>query len=263
MQSYDISFVIIEYHCIEDVKRCVNSIHEKCKDISYEIIVSSNSTYPPEEQNAILKEFQGVRWIFNKENYGFAKAMNIGISNTSGNSIVIINPDVRLLESLISAYNYLMNNKDVGMIGPKIVDRYENIQDSCRNFVTPEKFFVRVSKRIYSQRDVLLRSNFDYSKIQPVDWVIGAFMMVKRETIKKVGLLDEEYFLYVEDMDWCKRFWDCGLKVVYYPNLVIEYKGDRKSMSPLISRKWANKYTLYHLRSYLRFLRKHGITFKR
>jgi len=78
-----------------------------------------------------------------------------------------------------------------------------------------------------------------------------------------LGKEDEKYFLYFEDMDWCKRFWDYGYKVMYFPELVIEYKGDKKSTTPIVSKKWINKYTLYHLKSYLRFLKKHGLTYDR
>lgn len=260
MQSYDISFVIIEYHSLDDVQGCISSINERCKKNNYEIIISSNSLYPPERQEKLKNEYAGFKWIFNSENLGFAKAMNAGMKNASGKCIVITNPDARIRNDIDSAYEYLMTKPDVGVIGPKIVDQDGDIQDSCRTFMTPQKLLKRILKRFLHKKDVLLRSGFDYNTIQPVDWVVGAFMMIKKKAVEVVGLFDEGYFMYVEDMDWCKRFWKQGYKVIYYPELLIEYKGTRKSIEPFLSRATLNRYTIYHLKSYLRFLRKHGFS---
>ncbi len=258
MLQFDISFVIIEYHCLEDLKKCINSILGKCKDISCQIVISSNSLYSMGKREEILGDIRGVKWIFNEENLGFSRSINVGLSNTSGKSVVVMNPDVKILNGgILSAYKYLMTQPDVGVIGPKIVDKDGNIQDSCRKFMKPSDLFARLLKRLFLKKDVLISSQFNYSKIQSVDWVIGAFMMAKREAIEKVGLLDERFFLYVEDMDWCKRFWDSGLKVVYYPGLVVEYKGDRKSISSLMSWSFINKYFIYHISSYTKYLIKH------
>jgi GT2 family glycosyltransferase len=125
--------------------------------------------------------------------------------------------------------------------------------------MTPKRFAARFLKRVLFQKGVVLRTGFDYEKIQPVDWVVGGFMIVKSEAIQQVGLMDEKYFLYVEDMDWCKRFWDHGYKVVYFPELLVEYKISKKSTSPLVLKGFFSKYSMYHIKSYLRFLRKHGI----
>ncbi len=257
MQVHDLSFVLIEYHSLEDIQECMSSIRKKCKSISYEIIITSNSQYPSERQEELKKENSELKWVFNRENLGFAKAMNAGIKNASGECIVITNPDVRILNDINSAYHYLMSVPDIGVIGPKIIDQNGELQDSCRNFMTPMRLFRRVFKRILYKKEVLLRADFDYNKIQPVDWIVGAFMMIKKKAIETVGLFDEGYFMYVEDMDWCKRFWEHGYKVVYYPDLVIEYKGTRKSIAPLLSEMAINRYTLHHLKSYFRFLRKH------
>ena len=263
MTKPDVSFVIIEYHCLEEVRNCINTIREKCTDISCEILVSSNSCYSHENRTRLLSEFFGVKWIFNKKNLGFSKAVNVGISNASGQAIVILNPDVILYKgSMLYLYKYLVTQSDVGIIGPKIIAKDGNLQDSCRKFMDPLDLFVRIVKRIIFRKDVLLDSQFNYNKIQTVDWVIGAFMIIKRDAIEKIGLLDESYFHYVSDMDWCKKFWNCGFKVVYYPDLVVKYKGDRKSILPLITRKFINKYSISHILSYLRFLRKRLVNLK-
>lgn len=261
MENTKFSFVIIEYNSINDVLACASTIICACNNLSYEIIVTSNSTYPAPEQKRLQKKFSDLTWVFNTRNVGFAHGMNLGLAKSTGDVIVILNPDVRIKSGeLLTIYEYLMSKNEVGIIGPRIVDRDGVLQDTCRCFMSPLTLFRRIFTRIFTGCDVLIDKNFDYNKVQSVDWVIGAFMMVRRDAFKIVGGLDEGYFLYVEDMDWCKRFWDKGYQVVYYPKLEVEYKGDRKSTSSFFSKKMINKYGLFHLKSYLRFLRKFGFS---
>lgn len=259
----DLSIIIVEYFCLNELKSCLNTIKNKIKGLSYEIIVSSNSCYGQIQQKEIKNELSGIIWISNEDNIGFAKAVNRGIKSSSGKCVLVMNADVRLLGNIISAYNYLMENSWVGMVGPKIIDKAGNLQDSCRKFMNPLEFFIRIIKRSIFKKDVLLDSRFNYNKVQSVDWIIGAFMMAKKEAIVKVSLLDEGYFFYGEDMDWCKRFWNCGYSVAYYPQVVVEYKADRKSILPLLSRNFINKHSLTHLMSYARFLTKYFLPHKK
>ena len=264
MAFVEVSFIVVEYHCLEDILTCVDSIRNACANISYEVIVSSNSSYPSEKRGALRKKLPYVKWIFNENNRGFAGGMNSGILNASGEAIILMNPDVQISKAdMRKAFDYLMSHRRVGLMGPKIIDHEGNLQDSCRKFMGPREFLSRIYKRIIWGKDVLLEPHFDYAFVQPVDWIIGAFMMVRRDALAKVGLLDQNYFIYVEDMDWCKRLWDNGFQVVYYPDIEVTYKGDRKSTSALISKKMFNKYGFYHLKSYLRFLWKNGFRFSR
>jgi len=257
MVSAKLSFVIIEYNCLENIYVCVDSILSACKKIPCEIVISSNSVYSQEKQALLQEAMPHIKWVFNKNNKGFASGMNAGIVNTSGEIIVLLNPDLEIAHgSMQKAVDYLMAHQSVGLMGPRVVDQKGNIQDSCRKFMTLKELFLRVYIRIFHGKDVLIAPEFDYTSIQTVDWVIGAFIMVKRNALEQVGLLDPNYFLYVEDMDWCKRFWNHGFQVMYYPLLEVVYKADRKSISVLISKKLFNKHTFYHLKSYLRFLLK-------
>lgn len=255
MSSIELSFVIIEYNCLQDAYNCVDSISNACGNISYEIIVSSNSTYSPEKQARIRRKMPCAKWLFNGNNKGFAGGMDVGIMKASGKVIVLVNPDLTIASGdMRKAFDYLMSHQNVGLMGPRIVDKQGNVQDSCRKFMTLTESLLRVYTRVFQGKYVLLTREFDYTSLQAVDWVIGAFMMVKRVALKQVGLLDEQYFMYIEDMDWCRRFWNCGFQVVYYPLVEAIYKGDRKSTSALVSKKLFNKYAFYHLNSYLRFL---------
>jgi len=253
----DLSIVIIEYFCTDELQLCLENLKDNIHGFTYEVLIASNSAYPEEKQDLLKKDFPKVHWIFNQENLGFAKAINQGVLASHGEVILTVNVDVKLTESIDKAYHYLTEHASVGILGPKIIDQKGNLQDSCRYFMTPSRFFSRLLQRVLFRREVLIDPHFDYTITQPVDWIIGAFMMFPKATIDSVGLLDERYFFYVEDMDWCKRFWQAGYEVIYFPELTVQYKGDRKSLVPLRGEAKMFQYAFYHLRSYFLFLRKY------
>ena len=260
MSAVEISFVIIEYYSLPDVFACAQALMTSCADINIEIFVSSNSMYSLGERERLQNEMKNLKWIFNPTNGGFAYGMNSGLERATGDMLVVANPDTRIKNgSLLEAYSFLMASDGVGMLGPRMVDCQGNVQDSCRPFITPAKLARRLLTRIFKSKNVILEQGYDYTRIQPVDWVIGAFMMVKKSAYASVGGLDQRYFLYLEDMDWCKRFWANGWEVMYYPSLTIEYEGDRKSMASLKSGRLVNKYSWCHLKSYWIFLRSYGL----
>jgi N-acetylglucosaminyl-diphospho-decaprenol L-rhamnosyltransferase len=255
-KSADVSFIIIEYHSLNDVLKCVDSIRENFNDLSYEVIISSNSQYDSSKQDLLKQAYPNIKWSFNEKNNGFAFGMNCGISISEGKFIILQNPDTSVQNNALrQALNLLDQDKSIGLIGPKILNEKQEIQDSCRDFVTPMMILSRSFKRLLFNKGSILDNQFDYNKIQNVNWVIGAYMIISREALEKVGFLNEQFFMYVEDMDWCLRFWEKKLKVVYYPELVIKYEGDRKSTKG----KFLNKYTFIHLKNYLIFIRNHGL----
>lgn len=249
-----ISIVVIEYHSIDDIVKCIEAIKHSSIDSNYEIIVSSNSCYPKEKQDEILKNHQGVSWVFNEKNGGFAYGMNQGLCHAKGDFLVIMNPDVIIEGSLSVLTDFLKSHKDVGAIAPQIVGHDGVIQDSCRRFVTPWRFLKRQIRRKFTQEISVRSEKFDYSKTQTVDCVIGAFIMVTREAYKKVGGLDDSFFMYAEDIDWCTRFWKAGYKVVYCPKLKVEYEGSRNARNNI-------KYAKIFINSHIKYWKKHGFLF--
>lgn len=257
MSGIQVSFVIIEFHCPELVKDCVQTISDHAANLVHEIIVSSNSQYDKEQRITITRAFPGVKWLFNEKNGGFAYAMNRGIEICSGEAVLLVNPDARFMSSISLAFEYLQAQKEVAILGPKMVDKLGNIQDSCRRFMTPLDLFSRLLKRFFLRHDVLLTAHFDYDRGQTVDWVIGACMMLRKSVLAEVGMLDEKYFFYVEDMDLCLRMRLAGWQVDYFPEWKVEYKGSRKSTIFFIKENLINCMSLIHLRSYMRFLLKY------
>lgn len=239
-----LSFAIIEYDSLE----CIPKFKRLRSDEDCELIVSSNSLYPIEKQKSIRKEYPWAEWTFNTKNGGFAYGMNEGLKIAKGDILVVMNPDVKLTSSLKPMIDYLATHPEVGIIAPKIVDKQGVIQDSFRQFITPWSFVKRQLDRIKNHGEL---HEADLKEPVHGDWVIGAFMMVRHDFYEKVGGLSEDYFMYCEDMDWCKRAHLAGYDVVYYPDVVVEYKGTRAAR-----KSW--KYAKIHLQSLFTYWRKFG-----
>lgn len=255
----DLSFIILEYDCLQEIAPCLASIREHAAEASCEYIITSNSQYHEEIKKRLIQEYPGVHWLFNERNGGYAYAMNRGIEAAKGEWVALLNADARLKYDISPAMRYLRENPKVGLLGPKIVNANGELQDSARPFMTPGRAIKRILKRAFSGKSVLLEKGIDYNKNRPVDWVIGAFMMVKKEAVDVVGMLDEGFFMYVEDMDWCRRFWGAGFEVHYFPELAVEYAGTRRSSRFMLGKGLPGCHAMIHLRSYLRFLRKYSL----
>lgn len=243
-----VSIVIIEYYSLNEVEY----IRESAKDFlegECELIVSSNSLYSLEEQKNIIAKYSFAIWTFNKRNGGFAYGMNEGLKVAKGDVLVVMNPDVKFKTSLKPIIQFLQSHQEVGIIAPKIVDEKGIIQDSLRHYITPWGFVMRHIDRILHGSTLNVKEFVD-----PVrgEWVIGAFMMCRRDFYEKVGGLSDDYFMYCEDMDWCKRAHLADYDVVYYPGTTIEYKGTRSAR-----KSW--KYTKIFLSSLFTYWKKYGI----
>lgn len=246
--SVKISFIIVEYHSINEILICYRSILENIpQSLGFEIIISSNSVYSIDEQTNLKETYNTLKWVFNEKNGGFAYAMNQGLKVAIGEVMVIMNPDVRIVQKIDDMFQYLQQQSKVGIIAPQIKNADGIIQDSFREFITPMRFIVRHLRR------VLKKDTFKIP-VGPVevDWVIGAFMMMSREAYEVVKGLDEQYFLYCEDMDICKRMQLSGYSVLYYPKAIITYEGTR-------SARYSKKYACIFFQSLFRYWRKFGI----
>ena len=223
-----VSIVIVEYHSLDELQRCAESLQ---KGFSYkvELIASSNSCYPEEQRDEIKSRFPQFKWSFNEKNGGFAYAMNQGLKLATGDFLIIANPDCVFIDKLDPMVDFFLQHPEVGAIAPQIIEENGQLQDSCRKYISVQSFIWRNLKRIVTRKEVMLDHCVDYSQIQTVDWVIGAFIMVSRAVYEKTGGLSDDYFMYAEDMDWCTRIRLAGWEVVYYPKVKIQYKGTRSA----------------------------------
>jgi hypothetical protein len=219
--------VIVNYNSTRYLIGCLESIYHHLNGHTANVyIIDNGSTDGPD---AIPSKFPHARMIFRKHNSGFASAVNAGIKKGDAPYVLILNPDTLILDKFFdNLFNFLENNPDVGALGPKILDQDNNIQGSARAFPTPATaLFGRNSllSRMLPQNRVtrknILTSGAEQNQPMPVDWVSGACMMVRREAVASVGGLDEQFFMYWEDADWCKRMKNRGWRVIYYPKATI------------------------------------------
>lgn len=245
-----LSVVIVEYNSIQEIRECIEAL-KKHLNVSYEIIVSSNSNYSPEQCKQADNGEDCVHWIFNEHNGGFAYAMNKGLKVAHGRYLAIMNSDDIFNSDISSMIDFMDEHPEIGAIAPQMRDKEGSIQDTARTYVSMPRYVWRQMKRIIGHKSSILDTKIDYSSIQTVDWVIGAFIMVSRQAYIATGGLDERYFMYAEDLDWCTRIRQQGFEVVYYPKVIITYKGSRRARNN-------SKYARIFIDSHIKYWKKFG-----
>ena len=187
----------------------------------------------------VRREFPLVRVIARSRNSGYAVAVNVGIRAAQSDLVMIVNPDVVATSDAMTRLEaYLSNNPTVGIAAPRLVYRDGSIQESARTFPSPLKLLARRSPFGMTAWGKRLRARYLMNDTVtthpiPVDFVIGAAMLVRRDAIREVGGMDARIFLYGEDVDWCYRMWEGGWEVHLVPDAVMEHHYERSSRRTL------------------------------
>lgn len=254
-----LTIIIVEYHCMQDVTECVGSINKFLANADIECLVISNSQYTKQELDLHQSKLAGATIIDSKKNQGYASGVNIGISHATGEYIYVLNPDCLLTDENIIQIMVEMDKDDKWAItGPKVIDQSGIVQPSCRRFPKPWTFllvrsFLSVLPGANKERQRYLMEDFDKESKKEVDWVSGGAMLVKLSAIKIFGGMDERYFLYMEDVDWCRSCWNYGYKVVYEPQSIVIHAGQHQSISGNLLSKIMSKHIRIHLTSMARY----------
>lgn len=219
----DISIVIVTWNTKKIACECLDSLRQCQRDTAMEVIVVDNASSDGTPE-AIAEQYPEVKLIRNESNMGFARANNVGIRASSGRYVCLINSDVIVSDGCLQAMvRYMDQRRDVGVLGPRMRLADGTTGDSCMRFPTVGNWFCRalaldtLFKRWGLFGGFLMRE-FRYDRIQDVDVLTGWFWMVRRQALDRAGLLDERFFMYGEDIEWCKRFHEAGWKVVFYPD---------------------------------------------
>lgn len=253
----DLSIVIVNYNTRDLLGECLRSLFASEGDFTYQVTVVDNLSQD-ESAAMVRQEFPQVHLLENRENVGYAQANNRGLKSQKARYYLLLNPDTVLLpEALGGMLSFMEEHPRAGIAGPKLVMADGRLDLACRRgFPTPEVSFYRLSglSRLFPKSKRFGRYNLTYldpDQVSEVDSVVGAFMMIREETLEEVGYLDEEFFLYGEDLDFAYRAKGLGWKVYYNPQVeVLHYK--RRSTSQ--NRKRA-RYEFY--RAMYLFYRKH------
>lgn len=253
----DISIIIINYKTPEILNLCIKSLKATIADIDYEIIaVDIESDYKTEY--LIRESFPDAVFIPTRENVGYSKAVNLAIRNSNPKSkyLFVLNADIIAKEEAVNKiFGFMERNQDVGISGPQLLNFDNSVQDSCFKFYTPKiilyrrTFFRNFSFSKKLLEDFLMK-NHDHNLTQPVEWLMGSALFVRRSALEKAGLMDERFFMYFEDVDWCRRFWKNGCRVIYFPEAkMAHYHGKQSTES--------KKYALIHIISAIKYFTKY------
>ena len=252
----DLSIIIITYNSRLPVERCLSSIEAHEPSCAYETIVIDNASEDGTAET-VAKRFPRARLIANAENLGYSRAVNQGMRFSSGRAILIINPDIVIEKGSIDRLmEFMESHPDAGIVGSKLVYPDGSLQHSCRSFYTigalvlRRTFLGRLFPRARPLREHLLL-DYDHETPRVVDWIIGACMLVRREALAKVGAMDERFFLYFEDIDWCYRMKNHGWSVYYVPSSVMVHTYERSS-----ARSFLRKPFIFHMLSLMRYYEK-------
>jgi len=234
----DLSIIIVNYQTYDLTKNTIKSVTEHAQPFEYDIYVVDNGSKDGSIEK-LKKDFNTesetglIKFIINKENKGFAYANNIVLRKTSAQYVLLLNSDTIVLDNCLEkSLNYMETYKDVGALGCKVLLPDNSLDKACRrSFPDFSVSFYRMTgiAHLFPNSERFGRYNLTYldeNNTYEVDCVMGAFMMVRSTAIKEVGLLDETFFMYGEDIDWCYRIKAANWKIIYLGDAqIIHYKG--------------------------------------
>lgn len=232
----DLSIIIVNWNTKKLLLDCLASIFNQNENLNYEIIVVDNGSTDgsvtavkqlmrhglrvrnknkqltvPKTRNPQTRNSLTVKLIENKENLGFAKANNQAIQQAIGEYILLLNTDTKIINNALKKLvDFARSDKKIGLVGPRLLNFNGTPQPSVAPFFTLFKVFVWLftgDRFLYSSPNKAIKA----------DWLMGAALMAKKEMIEKIGGLDEGYFMYVEDIEWCYRAKKAGWSVWFYP----------------------------------------------
>jgi len=259
----ELSIVVNSFKNPELLKLCLDSIKKNVFCVNYEIIVADSETY---ENTEIMmrEEYPEIKFFPHKQNVGFQSLLKKGIEISRGKYFLFLNGDILVIKNSVEKLlDFIKKNPEVGIVGPKLLNFNGTFQYSCFHFYEPITVFYRrtfLKNFSFAKKhlDWFLMKDCDHEKIIEVDWVMGSALLTSREAVEKVGLMDSRFFMYMEDVDWCRRFWENGYKVVYYPfSEMYHYHGKASGKGSFFHSIFFNKLTWIHIFSAIKYFKKY------
>jgi len=260
MKDYDmvdVSVIIVSWNAKNFLIKCIQNLLKSVKQYTMEIIVVDNSS--DDGSGASVREiFPNVYLVENEKNEGFARANNIGIDIAGGRYVALVNSDIEVIDDCIKLLlSFMEKYQDIGVLGPRILNKDRTLQASCRKFpgvwnavcealglnnIFPKSEHFSGEEMFY----------FNHEEVREVDALSGCFLMVRKEAIAQVGGLDEKFFIYSEDIDWCKRIKMAGWKIIFCPEAQAIHYGAGSS------RNAPEKFLIEQKKAILQYWQKHN-----
>jgi GT2 family glycosyltransferase len=254
--SIEISVVIVGWNAKHYLELCLDSLAKAPPRRSMEVLVVDNASTDGSVE-MIESKFPWVKLIKSPENLGFSRGNNVAIRQALGRCIALVNPDVIVFPGCLDALaDFLDQNPKVGNVGPRVLNPDMSMQSTCRRFPTLWNNFCSASglssklknSRFFAGEHMFY---FQHDRTLAVDVIVGCFSFIRREAFDSVGLLDEDLFMYGDDVDWCRRARNAGWEVVFYPGAqAIHDRGKITAPYPV-------RFAVAQQRSVLHYWRKH------
>jgi GT2 family glycosyltransferase len=230
-----ISVIIVHFQAQRELFTCLHSLKQSKPKLNYEVIVVDNDKRQP-LSSIIKKKFPRLVYLPVSDNLGFAKACNLGADKARGEYLFFLNPDTIVSQNCLnSLYKKLKSKAGLGMIAPQLLDaKGRVIVSQCSEELTPLRliFSHSVLHRLFPHNPIAGRfwhSDWDRRRPRQVGFLEGSAFLIRRRVFFQVGGFDERFFMYFEDVDWCRRFWENGYRVVYNPTVTVAHYHGRAS----------------------------------
>lgn len=248
---HDVAFIIVTWNAKDLLLDCLASLYREVDSIDYEVLVIDNGSVDG-TADAVKRRFDRVKIIENQKNLGFAAGNNQGLKAMSSRYAVLLNSDTIVLKGTFKRLAAFMDEQpDVAVVGPQLINKDGSKQNCFHNFpsLITEIFGLGLLKSLFPRRYPGKRRN--YTEPLEVDAILGACLMVRREVIEKIGLMDEGYFFFLEETDWCYRMKRDGWNIYHIPDTKIIHLHGESTKKKLPVQTWIEYY-----RSNYRFFKK-------
>jgi N-acetylglucosaminyl-diphospho-decaprenol L-rhamnosyltransferase len=270
----DISVIVTHYRSPEMLKMSLGYVNawrteyeREHGENTAEIIVSDSATTEPTRQ-MMAGHFSHLTFLQEARNVGYGRLVNRGVEHAQGTFIFVMNADIVISrpEELNKLLDYVRTHDDVGIAGPQLLNFDSSHQPSAFRYYTPLTILLRrtpLGKTPWGKKKIAVFTLADHPTLRkeptPVDWLMGSALLVRKERLDRIGVFDKRFFMYMEDVDLCRRFWEAELKIMYYPASAMYHFHGGASRSSNIFASVFNKYTRIHLKSAYQYFRKHGV----
>jgi len=257
----DLSLIILNYNTKNLLRECLRGIRICAPKLAMEVIVVDNAS-SDKSVEMVVAEFPEVKVIRAESNLGYAGGNNLGIKAAVGRYIMVMNADILLMpDALERLVSFMDANPKVGLVGPQLLNPDRTIQRSCYRFhslLTPiyRRTVVGLLPFARQSNSDYLMKDFDHGSERDVDWLLGGALVARREAVAEVGPLDTGFFMYMDDTDWCRRFWEKGWRVTYCPEAKMVHFHQRQSSGGVVA-LFRKPTARYHARSAVTYFRKY------
>lgn len=256
--NMDLSIIILNYKSLGLVKNCLKALADLNLPYKYEIIVIDNHSNDGSAEY-LRNYYFNIIFIESNKNLGFAGGNNLGLKKAKGKYILLINPDIFVLPRAVELmYDFMEQHSAAGLCGPKLLNPDGSLQYSCSHW--PDwrlpfyrRTFLSQTKKGKKWISHYLMHDWDHSANRTVDALYAACYFIRRDALNEVGLFDERYFMYLEDVDLCKRFWLKKWEIWYIAQSKVIHYHQRESALGTGLKGLLKKSGRIHLRSWIKY----------